>query len=151
LQPAETPISVPVKEDSVKEELSAGKKKKKNKGNLQEKLKLLNDKLNMLNALNKKIESKTGVASSPVLLPLATPAIPAHSSLTLSGTGEDELSDSKKRKTRPNTLYDDYEIDATSRPLKKIVRYRATRHTAYLLLIQIPPNRAWQSEHRLHP
>eukprot|EP00029_Vermamoeba_vermiformis_P006096 TRINITY_DN2302_c0_g1_i2.p1 TRINITY_DN2302_c0_g1~~TRINITY_DN2302_c0_g1_i2.p1 ORF type:complete len:745 (-),score=277.92 TRINITY_DN2302_c0_g1_i2:793-3027(-) len=119
-KPAETPISVAVKEDLVKEELSAGKKKKKNKANLQEKLKQLNEKLNMLNALNKKIESKTGVASSPVLLPLATPALPAQGSLALSGTGEDELSDSKKRKTRPNTLYDDYEIDATSRPLKKI-------------------------------
>ena len=118
----ETPISVVVKEDSVKEETSAGKKKKKNKGNLQEKLKQLNEKLNMLNALNKKIESKTGVASSPVLLPLASPAVPAQNPLALSGTGEDELSDSKKRKTRPNTLYDDYEIDATSRPLKKIVR-----------------------------
>jgi len=113
---AETPISAAVKEDLVKEELSAGKKKKKNKANLQEKLKQLNEKLNMLNALNKKIESKTGVASSPVMLPLATPTLPAQSSLALSGTGEDELSDSKKRKTRPNTLYDDYEIDATARP-----------------------------------
>lgn len=123
-QPVEAPISVVVKEDSIKEELSAGKKKKKNKGNLQEKLKLLNDKLNMLNVINKKIESKTGVASSTILLPLTgVPALPG--SLALSGTGEDELSDSKKRKTRPNTLYGDYEIDATSRPLKKIVRPRA--------------------------
>ena len=115
----ESSVLVPAKEDSIKEESSAGKKKKKNKANLQEKLKQLNDKLNMLNALNKKIESKTGVAASPVLLPLASPA---QANLMLNDTGEDELSDSKKRKTRPNTLYDDYEIDATSRPLKKIVR-----------------------------